>query len=260
MKKKVIGNIEVIGKDICLSGYETPCKQPVCQRMDISTLRLLATCLVRDTDPGNAIHYYADGQRVYIDVPGYYIEEIPGANPNDFHVFKQDSAKFSQSGEHFYYQSTPIPYDPREGERIGGYYVRYLDTLYYGYTDPVVGADAATFTVLQADLVGSVAKDAQHVYYRNHIVTGADPDTFEFLPACVANDRAYYVDCDCTFYAKDQHRAYWVCTTADEIKPINSKSLDCFTFFIDPARRNYGFARDAQYEYNAGKRKALPKT
>ena len=130
----------------------------------------------------------------------------------------------------------------------------------YGYTDPVVGADAATFTVLHADLVGSVAIDAQHVYYRNHIVTGADPDTFEFLPACVADDRAYYVDCDCTFYAKDQHRAYWVCTTADEIKPIKSKSLDCFTFFIDPARRNYGFARDAQYEYNAGKRKALPKT
>lgn len=76
--------------------------------------------------------------------------------------------------------------DPREGERIGGYYVRHLDTLYYWYTEPVIGADAVTVTVPHADLVGSVSKDAQHVYYRNHIVTGADRDTFEFLPACVA--------------------------------------------------------------------------
>ncbi len=259
MSRKVLGNIEIIGKDIYLSGYETPCKHPVCQRMDIPTLRLLATFPVRDSDYNSAIHYYADRQRVYIDVPGCYIDEIPGANPNDFHVFEQDSPKFSSSGGQFYYQSTPIPYDPRQGERIGGYYVRHLDTLYYWYTDPVIGADAATFTVLHADLVGSVAKDTQHVYYRNKIVAGADPDTFEFLPACVADDRAYYVNCDCTFYAKDQHRAYWVCTTAADIKPINSKSLDHFTFFVDPARRGYGFARDAQYEYNAGKRKPLPK-
>ena len=31
MKKNVIGNIEIVGKDIYLSGYETPCKRPVCQ-------------------------------------------------------------------------------------------------------------------------------------------------------------------------------------------------------------------------------------
>ena len=84
--------------------------------------------------------------------------------------------------------------------------------------------------------------------------------TFKFLPARVADDRAYYVNCGCTFYVKDRNRAYWICTTAAEIKPSNSKSLEYFTLLLDPARRDYGFARDAQYEYNAGKRKALPKT
>jgi DKNYY family len=260
MKPKTIGDIVVVGHDIYLSGSDNPCRSPVCQLMDASTLRLFAKFPVPSnySDESNcAIYYYADQQRMYIAMPGCFIEEIPGANPEDFRIFEKDSPRFSCSGGQFYYQAIPITYDPRAAQLIGGYYVRHLNTIYHWFTNEVAGADAATFTVLHADVVGHVAKDANHVYFRAAIVDGADASTFTFLPACVAEDRAYYCNWDVSFYAKDRHRAYWVCTTSDAIKPIATKSLDRFTFYVDPARKEYGFARDDLYEYNAGVRKRL---
>jgi hypothetical protein len=263
MKKKTIGNLFVIGNDIYLSGSDAPCRDTACRLMDAPTLKLLAKFPIpsRYSDESeSAIYYYADQRRIYIDTPGHFIDELPGANPNDFRIFEQDSPRFSCSGEQFYYQASPIPYDPRAATLLGGYYVRHIDKIYHWFTDEVVGADAATFTVLHGDVVGHVAKDARYVYFRDAIVDGADPSTFTFLPTCVAEDRAYYCNWDVCFYAKDQHRAYWVCTTADEIKPILSKSLDRFSFYVDPNRNEYGFARDDLYEYNAGVRKRLPRS
>jgi DKNYY family len=261
MKPKAIGDIVVVGHDIYLSGSDNPCRSPVCRLMHAPTLRVFAKFPIPSDysdESTSAIYYYADQQRMYIAMPGCFIEEIPGANPSDFRIFEQDSPRFSCSGRQFYYQASPIAYDPRAAQLIGGYYVRHLDTIYHWFTNEVAGADAATFTVLHANVVGNVAKDANHVYFRAAIVDGADASTFTFLPACVAEDRAYYNNWDVCFYAKDKHRAYWVCTTSDAIKPIATNSLDRFSFYVDPARKEYGFARDDLYEYNAGVRKRLP--
>jgi DKNYY family len=266
VKPKAIGDLVVVGTDIYLAGSENPSRSAVCQLMDVATLRVFAKFPVPSDysdESERAIYYYADKQRMYIAMPGCYIEEIPGANPDDFRIFEKNSPRFSCSGGQYlqhYYQASPISYDPRAAQLLGGYYVRHLDTIYHCFTDEVAGADAATFTVLHGDVVGHVAKDAKHVYFRDAVVEGADAATFTFLPACVANDRAYYCDWDVCFYAKDKHRAYWVCTTSDAIKPIATKSLDRFSFYVDPKRKDYGFARDDLYEYNAGVRKRLKPT
>jgi hypothetical protein len=268
MKPITIGDLLVVGNDIYLAGSDNASRLPARKLMDVATLRVFAKFPVpsdySDDDSDDysdelksAIYYYADRQRMYIAVPGSFIEEIPGADPNDFHIFEQDSPKFSRSGRQFFYQASPIKYDPRAAERIGGYYVRHQDAIYHWFTDEVVGADVATFTVLHGDVVGHVAKDAKHVYFRGAILEGADAATFAFLPACVAEDRAYYRNWDVSFYAKDKYRAYWVCTTNKVIKPIETKSVDRFSFFVDPKRDDYGFARDDLFEYNADVRKRL---
>ncbi len=254
--KKSLGRIDVIGKHVYLEGYETPWRTGASTVMHAPSLRLVAAFEIGSS----SLCYYADAKRVYIHAPGGYPECIEGAQPDDFRVLAPKNRYASQSQGKFFYGTKQIDYDPTDVELLGGYFVRTDMRVFFHFTRELVDVDLASFEVLHPDLVQVMAKDASRVFFRDVPIAAADATSFRFLGDCVRDDRPYYLNCDVNFYAIDKLRAYWICTAADEVVPIRSRQLDRFEFFVDVDRQNRGFARDGEYEYNAGKRRPLRKS
>ncbi|MFM2424106.1 MAG: hypothetical protein RLZZ70_495 [Candidatus Parcubacteria bacterium] len=204
-------------------------------------------------------YFYTDDTTVYADFGDpYSLAPIIGAKPKTFEIIPELGYEFSQSGNTFFYRHSKIAFDPRNAVTYrdihysqDSLYTRVDTNVYFNYSEKMPKVDTATFTVLSSN----VAKDKNHVYFRTKIINEADAPTFVILSECL--QAQYYVNWEVCFYAKDKTYAYWVNTTSQHIKIIKTKSLDSFTFFVDEKRDNYGFAKDLEYEYNAGKRKKL---
>jgi hypothetical protein len=138
------------------------------------------------------------------------------------------------------------------------------DEVFYdapdGRTRKLRGADAATFRVPLADYQDFLAVDRRHVYVGHQVLEGADPATFAFLPKCLG-PRALKTIKGGGYYATDARRAYFIATYGENVKArvkvLPTKDPTTLTYFVDPLRDHYGFARDTVYEYNAGQRTPL---
>jgi hypothetical protein len=192
--------------------------------------------------------YFVDKNHVYVNSYMCEFSIVSGANPNTFQV--TDVAKgFGTDGDRDFWYSDVLPYRLRDAETINDQYVRVNNRIYCGYLTQVE-CDTDTFEIIHPR-VSNIARDKNHVFFKNDIIEGADAATFQFLEACVAQDRPYYSDGDIDFYATDNKRAYFV-STPFLIKPINTKSLANFHFKIID---DEGFAFDDQYVYTRGRRK-----
>jgi DKNYY family len=214
------------------------------------------------------VSYYTDKNSVYFDKESTGdLCILPGATPETFSVLSADEIKiknyhtsfFSESSGVFFYKSSAMLFDPRRVVDLGNNYYQLGTRLFYGfYTEMSPGFDIATFKTIAPERDTATALDVDNVYFKGVVQPGIEPASFAFLSECVALERQRYVDCDISFYAADRNYAYYVCPPFQKmIKKLPQANVSKFIFYVDPLRKNYGFATDGVYEYNAGVRKKL---
>lgn len=200
---------------------------------------------------GSSFHYFKDKNNVYIDSYMGAFMILTDANPNNFEILDFENG-FSTSQKNHYHFGNKLPYSLSEINSVNGLYCQVNESIYFNYSKLLNEVDLASFVVLKANEVSNVAKDKNHVYFRDEIVGEADSETFSFLNECFENN--YYRECDHTFYAKDKKYAYYIDTIAKSFKIIKSKSLNKFRFEI---KDQLGYAFDDEYSYLFGKRTRL---
>lgn len=200
---------------------------------------------------GSIFHYFKDKNHVYLESYMNRFAILPDANPADFLILDFEKG-MANSGDTDYLFDTKLPHRFSAYEPISGMYQKVEDKIYCFYHHQVVNADVETFEVPNPSEIDNVAKDKNHVYFRDQIVPEADAESFHFLQACF--DADYYRERDHTYYAKDKNVAYYVDTIAKAFKVINTKNLANFNFKVVD---ELGYAFDGQYEYLFGKRKKI---
>jgi hypothetical protein len=200
---------------------------------------------------GSTFHYFKDKKHVYLESYMNAFTILPGANPADFKI-TDFATGFSNSGNHDYIFDTLLPYSLKDYTILSEYYQSVGDKIYFNYYTEVPQADRKSFQVLKGDTVKNVAKDNNHVYFREKIVADADAVSFELLEECFT--ATYYRECDHTYYAKDKNYAFYIDTIAKDFKKIKTKTLDQLHFKV---MNELGYAIDGKYQYLFGKRKPL---
>lgn len=197
---------------------------------------------------GSTFHYFKDKNHVYLESYMNRFTPLPNADPADFQILDFEKG-MANSGNNDYVFDGRLPHRLDAYEPISAYYQKVGSQIYCAYTHELIGVDAASFEVLYPDQVLNVAKDKNHVYFRNEKVEEADAESFAFLEACF--NSGYYREQDHTYYAKDKNVAYYVNTVAKTFKVIRSKNLASFDFKVID---ELGYAFDEKYTYLFGKR------
>jgi hypothetical protein len=194
--------------------------------------------------------YFKDKNNVYIDSYMCGFSIIEEAIPTNFEIIDIKSG-FSTDGKNDFYYEKKLPYQLKDRKPINTHYSQINNEIYFGMTAKME-SDISTFEIVNP-LIPNVARDKNHIYYKNEIIEGADPSTFSFLEDCLSDKTPYYLDCDIDFYAKDSKQAYFI-STPFMAKVIKTKSLNNFRFQVIEER---GYAFDSEYRYERGKRKKL---
>lgn len=194
--------------------------------------------------------YFKDAHHVYIQSYRCPFTILEGADPNSFEVMDV-SKGFSCDKDHLYYFDSLLPYRMENLKLLNEHYALADGCLYAGYTQLIEGADVDSFVIPEPNLVSNVAKDKNHVYFRNRVVEGADPESFYFLSQCVEVSRPYYYNCDIDFYAKDNASAYFVKTISKAFKHIRPKNIADFRFEVIDEQ---GYGYDGKDYYYQGKK------
>ncbi|WP_179747342.1 DKNYY domain-containing protein [Pedobacter xixiisoli] len=200
---------------------------------------------------GSTFHYFKDKNHVYIDSYMNSFDILPGANPADFQILDFEKGMAS-SGNADYLFEQRLPHRFSAYEALSGLYQKVGNKIYCFYHHELAEADVETFEVLYPSEVQNVAKDKNHVYFRDQLVPDADAESFHFLAECFTAD--YYRERDHTYYAKDKNVAYYVDTISKAFKVIKTKNLANFHFKVIG---ELGYAFDGQYQYLFGKRKKI---
>ncbi|WP_378181114.1 DKNYY domain-containing protein [Aquimarina sp. SS2-1] len=156
---------------------------------------------------------------------------------------------YSISGENNHFYNDQLPYKIGDIEPIKESYCKIGNAVYFGYLNKL-HADVSSFEIVHP-LVSTLAKDKDHAYFKDQILEGANPKTFQFLDVCLAPNRAYYLNCDIDFYAEGDRFAYFV-GAPFRTKTIKTKDIDNFRFEVVDER---GYTFDNKYRYERGIKK-----
>lgn len=202
--------------------------------------------LIQGNDKNTA--YFKDKNAVYLD--SYMCGEtiIENADPNDFKILDINKGYATSNGKDFCYDDE-LPYKLSEIEYINKLYKKVGNTIYCGYTTELP-CDLETFEIVHKN-VHTVARDKNHVYYKNEIIEGADPETFRFMEECVADDKPPYLQDDIHFYAKDKNYAYFI-NSPFLYKIIRTKDVNKFSFVI---KDGIGYGKDPNFYFEKGIRR-----
>ncbi|MBU3026357.1 MULTISPECIES: DKNYY domain-containing protein [Zobellia] len=220
-----------------------------CFEKELKNIDIASFSLIEANEAENTI-YFKDKKAVYLKSYMCGFATLPNADPNDFQIVDIDNG-YSTSGESDYWYEDKLPYALSEMIPINGCYQRVKDTIFFGHTRKVA-CDVDTFEQVHPK-VQTLFKDKDHLYFKNEIVEGANPDTFEFLEECIGEDAPYYLECDIHYYAKDDKYAYFV-NAPFGIKVIKTKDLKNFRFEVID---EIGYGRDSNYRYEKGRRKKI---
>ncbi|EDM36914.1 hypothetical protein PBAL39_18609 [Pedobacter sp. BAL39] len=200
--------------------------------------------------PQMTLCYFKDKNRVYIDSYMCPFTILPDADPSTFELISSTPG-FSRDHKRTYYYNQLLPYQWEEINILNNHYATANGIIYSGYHRPVPEADIETFEIPEPIRADNVAKDKNHVYFRDQIVEGIDPQSFHFLEGCTGPEHLNYYNSDIDLYAKDNHNAYFVKTIARAFKKIRSKSLEDFKFKVID---DQGYGYDQENLYHMGKK------
>jgi len=197
---------------------------------------------------GSTFHYFKDKKHIYLESYMNRFCMLPDADPTDFQVLDFEKGMATSGGNDYVFEQK-LAYRLADVRELPGIYQLVGDAVYCAYVKQIENADTSSFEVLHGDFIGNVAKDREHVYFRDKILPEADAESFGILAQCV--DGTYYRECDHTFYAVDNRQAYYIDSIAKSIKTIRTKSVRQFGFEV---KDGLGYAFDAEYCYLYGKR------
>lgn len=212
--------------------------------LDLKTLEVIFE------HPSITLTYFRDAHGVYIESFMGSFTSLEGANPVMFKIIDKDKG-FSSDQFADYYFHERLPYRIADAKFLNEHYALANEKVYAGYLREVENVDLSTFEIIIPNLIENVAKDKNHIYFRDKVVEQANPKTFRFIDACIAADRPYYLDCSIDFYAKDDTYAYFVRTIARDFKVIKTKDLSNFDFKVINER---GYAYDQLNVYSQGRK------
>lgn len=244
MSRKALGNNFFIIDNKCILHFDSEVYRKWYPVIDFESFAIIKS-------NGSTFHYFRDRHHIYLDSYMNMFAILPEADPADFRILDFNSGK-ATSKDNDYLFDQKLPHRFGDYEILSAYYQLVGNTVYFNYYNEMPGADAASFDILFPGSTLNVAKDKNHVYFRDKIVPGADAATFRFLDECLSG--AYYRECDHTYYAKDKNNAYYIDTIAPAFKIIKTKSTDQFHFKVI---NETGYAFDAKYKYLFGKRSSI---
>ncbi|MCU0701725.1 MAG: DKNYY domain-containing protein [Myxococcaceae bacterium] len=202
----------------------------------------------------SGVHFLCDARNVYS--AHYRFAKLPHANPKDFEFFEYDGEGFYASGGVVYQNGERVDFDPRDQRSLGGDYAVEGGRVFWMTSHEAKGADAATFEVPYPEQVPFFGRDKNAIFLGGDVMTGVDPKKFEFLRQCLGAEgkRARGGG----LYGIDDRRAYFVSVEKPgRFRVLKTKNPKTLTYFVDPKRDSYGFARDDVAEYDGGAATAL---
>lgn len=218
--------------------------------IDFETFKIVATNAKTKEDFASTI-YFGDKNHIFIQSAFISFSILENAIPDDFRII-EIAKGYSFSNGTYYLHSDKMPFDLSKAKHLNEYHILVEDKLYFGDVKLVENVDLASFVIPYPELIGNLAMDKEHVFFKGDIIQEADPKTFKVLETCL--DGTYYLECDNAFYAKDNKYAYFIRTISSEVKIIKTKSLGDFYFKVIDER---GYAFDKEYRYYMGKRTKL---
>jgi len=230
--------------------YESEVFKKFYKTIDFETFQIIAVNAETEDDYASTI-YFADKNHVYLQSAFCSFCVLENAIPQDFKVLDVQKGYAFSNGNYFRH-SSKMPFDYSKANYLNDYYAVADDKLYFGDTVLVENVDIESFTIPHSELIGNLGMDNNYVFFKGRIIPDANPKTFKILETCL--DGTYYLECDNTFYAKDDKQAYFVRTISNEVKIIKTKSLNDFHFKVIDER---GYAFDKEYSYYMGKRTKL---
>jgi hypothetical protein len=228
--------------------YESEVFKKFYKTIDFETFKITATNAEYDNDGFASTIYFTDKNHVYIQSAFTAFAILEDAKPNDFKVIDIKKG-YTFSNGNYYRHNDKMPFDLSKAKHLNNYHIQVEDQLYFGDVKLIENVDLESFTIPHPDLIGNLALDKNHVFFKGNIVQEANPNTFKVLEGCL--DGTYYLECDNVFYAKDDKYAYYIRTINEEVKVIKTKSLNDFHFKVMDER---GYAFDKEYSYYIGKR------
>ncbi|KFF03471.1 DKNYY domain-containing protein [Flavobacterium reichenbachii] len=231
--------------------YDSEVFKKFYKTIDFESFSIIASNAAQNTDGFASTIYFADKKHIYIQSAFSSFTIVEDAKPNDFNVVDIKKGYTFSNGT-YYRHNEKMPFDLSKAKHLNGYYIQVENQLYFGDVKRVENVDLKSFKIPYPELIGNLALDKEHVFFKGNIISEADPQTFEVLEACL--DGTYYLECDNTFYAKDKKYAYFIRTISDEVKVIKTKSIHDFYFKVIEER---GYAFDQEYRYYMGKRTKL---
>ncbi len=231
--------------------YESEVFKKFYKTIDFETFEIITTNAEYDNDGFASTIYFGDKNHVYIQSAFTSFSILENANPKDFKVIDIQKG-YTFSNGNYYRHNDKMPFDLSKAKHLNDYHIRVEDQLYFGDVKRIENVDLESFVIPYPEKVENLAKDKNHVFFKGKIVLEVNPDTFKVLEGCL--DGTYYLECDNTFYAKDDTYAYFIRTISDEVKVIKTKSLEDFHFKVIDER---GYAFDKEYSYYMGKRTKL---
>ena len=231
--------------------YDSEVFKKFYKTIDFETFKIIATNAAQNTDGFASTIYFADKDHIYLQSAFSSFTILEDANPKDFNVIDIKKG-YAFSNRIYYRHNEKMPFDLSKAKHLNEYYIQIDDQLYFGDVKRVENVDLKSFKIPYPELIGNLALDKAHVFFKGTIISEADPETFKVLESCL--DGTYYLECDNAFYAKDKKYAYFIRTISDEVKVIKTKSLNDFHFKVIEER---GYAFDKEYSYYMGKRTKL---
>jgi len=242
MSRKALGHHFFVIDNQMILHFDSEVYRKFYPIIDFDTLEIIAS-------NGSTFHYFKDRHHVYVESYMNRFAILPEANPSDFQILDFEKGR-TNSGANDYLFERRLPYRFVAYEPLAELYQKVGTQIFFDYSNELLGVDANTFAVLYPEEVKNVAKDKNHVYFRNQVVEDADAASFHFLSACFNSE--YYREQDHTYYAKDKNQAYYVDTVRKSFKVIRTHNLTNFHFKVVDG---LGYALDGQYQYLFGKRK-----
>ncbi|MDR2271416.1 MAG: DKNYY domain-containing protein [Sphingobacterium sp.] len=244
MGRRAIGNGFVVVDDKFILHFDKEVYRKFYGIIDFTSFEIIQS-------NGSTFHYFRDRNHIYLESYMNAFCVLTDADVTDFHIIDFENGMASSLAMDYVFDKK-LSYRLADSIALPGLYQQVGDAIYCAYVHQVKNADAASFEVCHGEDIGNVAKDKNHVYFRNEIVADADAASFRILEQCVSGN--YYRECDHTFYAVDKRLAFYIDTIARSIKPIRTKSLEQFRFEV---RDELGYALDKEYRYLYGKRSRL---
>lgn len=131
-------------------------------------------------DGFTTIIYFADKNHVYIKSSYCNFSVLEYATQAHFRIIDNQKGFVFFNGYYYYHQER-LPYDLDKVKHFNDYYLQVDNRIYFSYINELKQANLPTFIIPHPELIGNIAMDKDHIFFRQHIIPDANPATFKIF-------------------------------------------------------------------------------